>query len=240
MSVATAIAPAARSLLASPLPPKQPPPPLDPHALFASCLPLAASLARKIHGGASWLDPEDMLAEANLSLWRAALAFDVGRGLKFTTLAQTYVERHLWRYVEREARRRRIRCVRLASRDEGEDFATDGLDALPDPEAVEPCELLTAANKQALRRAEKREVRRRLLALGVSVRNWGMFWRVMTAGGAKEQRREVKMVAQEYRLGVGEVDDLMAEMVRMVRGGGKQEPSLFVAADEADGITREE
>lgn len=243
-SATAAIAPAGVSLLASPplVPPsvvpaaasRRNPRELSPeeHAectrLMLSCERLAACLARHIHGGASWLDVEEMIAETQLPLWKAAIAFDPLRGLKFSTLAQTYVERHLWRYVEREARYRRIRCVRLARQERrgDSDDATDMTDVLPDPHAEDSI-------VQLERRDELRGVFRRLKKSGTTLKMRRFVWDRFARGLSLTELAEVYVDGKSKAMEtVRQMEEEVVAAMTGTRRGGDKGRGLFDASGD--------
>lgn len=74
--------------------------------LLESNLRLVASIARKF--AKSMADFEDLLSEGNGILLYAIDKFDFSRGFRFSTYATHAIQRHYFRVIQRQQRRRRI------------------------------------------------------------------------------------------------------------------------------------
>lgn len=74
--------------------------------LIGENIGLARHLAERFTGHN--VDREDLLQEARIGVWQAALKFDPSRGLKFSTLASTIIVRRLLRFVRDAGARKRF------------------------------------------------------------------------------------------------------------------------------------
>lgn len=139
--------------------------PQERDALALSCLALAYSLARRAHRCHPWLELEELEGEALMKLAYAAKWFNPeylhdGKPVRFTTYAQTAIQRHLWQYATRTHAAWGVRGRQLSALDmpgdDGEGTAFEATlparpsEAIPQVDAADACVALRRALKRAI------------------------------------------------------------------------------------------